>query len=268
MSNNTIISLGCSHSAGSEIDGKGDSNYNRKNSFGGVLARDYFKGDWDHQNFSICGGSNNRIFELTCAVLADIINKDGVLTPGDDRNFFFLIGWTSLNRVDLRYPGPERWTQCGDAFKLDQHMFPGAIGCNPKMIQNSDIRRAFEMAPWYADDALKQTQLASQIMAVQSMLRAYNIDFYMFNAIENYMRWSAEPPVNWNTDSVESMYKLIDTNTYYYPTDPHQNYYRWCTEQKGHTNMSNKYWHLGQEAHNDWAGHIFPEIKKTYEHVG
>ena len=38
MKNRILLISGCSHTGGSEIDGSQDSEYNRKNSYGGVLA--------------------------------------------------------------------------------------------------------------------------------------------------------------------------------------------------------------------------------------
>ena len=46
--------------------------------------------------------------------------------------------------------------------------------------------------------------------------------------------------------------------------DKHHNYYRWCTEVKGHAPKSQTYWHLGEEAHIGWAEHIYPEIINAY----
>ena len=42
------------------------------------------------------------------------------------------------------------------------------------------------------------------------------------------------------------------------------NYYRYCTEVKDHKNVTNKYWHLGEAAHEDWAELIYPEIINAY----
>ena len=39
MKEKILLIAGCSHSAGSEIDGKEDSAANRKNSFGGLIAK-------------------------------------------------------------------------------------------------------------------------------------------------------------------------------------------------------------------------------------
>ena len=49
---------GCSHSAGSEIDGNQDSSYNRDNAFGSVLAK---KLGYRPLNISVTGATNSGI---------------------------------------------------------------------------------------------------------------------------------------------------------------------------------------------------------------
>ena len=68
-----FLSFGCSHTAGSEIDGRGDSDYNRQHSYGAKLAEKF--GYDEHLNFAQCGGCNQRIFVLTTQVINEIIHK-------------------------------------------------------------------------------------------------------------------------------------------------------------------------------------------------
>ena len=68
-----LLSFGCSHTAGSEIDGLGDSDYNRQHSYGAKLAKKLGYGE--HLNFAQCGGCNQRIFVLTTQVINEIIHN-------------------------------------------------------------------------------------------------------------------------------------------------------------------------------------------------
>ena len=56
--NGVFISLGCSHTAGSEIDSMGDNDEQRQKSYGAKLAEKF---GYQHLNYAQCGGSNHRI---------------------------------------------------------------------------------------------------------------------------------------------------------------------------------------------------------------
>jgi len=273
MSDGTVISFGCSHTAGSEIDGMGDSDYNRQHSYGAHLAKKF---GYDHMSFALCGGSNHRIFVLTTQVLKEIIVGTCNLVPHLRKNhkYFFLIGWTSLNRFDLRYSNDEIYEQCGDAGdKLDSKIIPACVGMNPKIINDKDLRRTIKYIPYVTDNVVMADQLASYIFALQTMLETNNIDYYMFNAIENHFktdyftqdRYDVHAKPTWRPGNT-TLYDNIDETKYYHPKSYTENYYRWCLS-KGHKNQSNKYWHLGEPAHIDWANHIYPEILNVYPHL-
>ena len=257
MSEGTVISFGCSHTAGSEIDGVGDSDYNRQHSYGAHLAKKF---DYDHMNFALCGGSNQRIFLLTTQVLKEIIVGTCNLVPHLRKNhkYFFLIGWTSLNRFDLRYSNHLVYGQAGDAGDyLDDKIVPVTSGTNPNLVEDKDLRR-----------------ILNYIFALQTMLETNNIDYYMFNAIENHFktdyftqdRYDVHAEPIWRPGNT-IIYDNIDETKYYHPKSYIENYYRWCTSH-GHENQSNKYWHLGEPAHIDWANHIYPEILNAYPNLG
>ena len=195
MSEGTVISFGCSHTAGSEIDGLGDSDYNRQHSYGALLAKKF---GYDHMNFALCGGSNQRIFLLTTQVLKEIIVGECNLVPHlrEHHKYFFLIGWTSLNRTDLRYNNDQRllskkeiklqkmngiaeeiYEQCGDAGdKLDNKIIPACVGMNPSIINDRDLRRTIEYIPYITNNVVMADGLASYICALQTMLETNNID--------------------------------------------------------------------------------------------
>ena len=274
MSEGTVISFGCSHTAGSEIDGLGDSDYNRQHSYGAILAEKF---GYDHMNFALCGGSNQRIFVLTTQVLKEIIVGACNLVPHLRKNhkYFFLIGWTSLNRTDLRYSNDEIYEQGGDAGdKLDGKIIPACLGMNPNLIFDKDLRRTIKYIPYIADNVVMADCLASYIFTLQTMLETNNLDYYMFNAIENHYqtdyfsrkRYDQDAEPDWRPGNT-FIYDNIDETKYYHPKSYTENYYRWCLS-KGHTNQSNKYWHLGAAAHVDWANHIYPEILNAYPNLG
>lgn len=268
-----LISLGCSHTAGSETLGVGDSDEQRQLSYGAKIAE---KWNYQHLNYAQCGGSNHRIFDQFCTIMNDIETGYGYYAPiREDYNYFFLIGWTSLNRLDLRYKQEDdnEWKQAGDyGLRADNKYIPATVGTNPLMLKDKEIRKAFDMAYVWADDVIAANRLASYIYAIQNMMITSPYKYYMFNAIENYYdtHQSVRPKANGAPITFppfvgnQKIYYNIDEKFYYKPMDKHHNYYRWCTEVKGHAPKSQTYWHLGEEAHIDWAEHIYPEIINAY----
>lgn len=280
MSRRILISFGCSHSAGSEIDGVGDSDYNRQNSYGAILTKKF--GFDRHINYALCGGSNQRIFTLTTQVLSEIINNESKMIPFPRKHceYFFLIGWTGLNRFDLRYSEDNDYIyhQCGDAGDMvDPKIIPACAGMNPRLIDEVDKRRALDHIHDITDDRIMAEYLASYIFSLQTLFKYHQVEYYMFNAIENFYKTdgfhkdrltpihNGKTHMSWRPGNT-IIYDNIDTKYYYHPKSRNKNYYRWCLA-KGHTNQSNKYWHLGQAAHQDWADHIYPEIINVYPHL-
>ena len=279
-----FLSFGCSHTAGSEIDGRGDSDYNRQHSYGAKLAEKF--GYDEHLNFAICGGSNQRTFVLTTQVINEIIHNETSLIPYNDAEYFLLIGWTSLNRFELRYSDDNEYIYklCGAAGeKVDQKLIPTCIGMSPQLINEKDLQRTAEFIPYITNPIIMADYLASFAFSVQQLCDIHGIKYYMFNAIENFHKTDGAHPKftkDQNKDIVShlefqnyrpgnlNIYKHLDRTRYYHPDSYELNYYRWCTNVKGHSNKSNKYWHLGEEAHQDWADHIYPEIVNAYPDMG
>ena len=267
-----LISLGCSHTAGSETLGVGDSDEQRQLSYGAKIAE---KWNYQHLNYAQCGGSNHRIFDQFCTIMNDVESGYGYYAPiREDYNYFFLIGWTSLNRLDMRYKQEDQneWKQAGDyGLRADNKYIPATVGTNPLMLKDKEIRKAFDMAYVWADDVIAANRLASYIYAIQSMMTVSPYKYYMFNAIENFYYTHTSNPPKPHQDITfppfvgnQKIYTTIDEKYYYKPMDKHFNYYRWCTEVKGHAPKSQTYWHLGEQAHIDWAEHIYPEIMNAY----
>lgn len=87
-----ILINGCSHTAGSEIEGSGigEGNYNRDNCFGAKLAR---KLGVVYTNIALPGASNDYINRSTAMWILD--------NPGLAKRTLFLIHWTGSSRSEL-----------------------------------------------------------------------------------------------------------------------------------------------------------------------
>lgn len=250
MSKGTIIGVGCSHTAGSEIDGWGDSEYNRNHSFVAKLAE---KLDYDHINLGICGGSNKLIYLNTLKALSDIETNSKKLAPnGKDHKYLFLIGWTSINRTELRYSDDNKfvWSHCGPASKLDQKIIPWCTGSSLNLIGQRDIRHLLQQFDHLLVDHKLMTQFFSaHVYSLQKILKSSGHQWYMFNAAEPH------PIIEENEDLV----KCFDFTRYHNPFEKTSTFYWYCRDVLGFQNVG-RYWHLGEEAHVAWANFLYERI--------
>ena len=88
-----LLAAGCSHTAGSEIDGTEDSEYNRQNSFAGILAE---KLDRKLINIASHGSSNPTIARSVLEWFDE--NYKG------DMDVFTLVGWAESSRMEIPTP--------------------------------------------------------------------------------------------------------------------------------------------------------------------
>lgn len=89
-----VLINGCSHSAGSEIEGSGigEGNYNRENSFGAQFAKAL---NCSYTNIAYPGASNDYIARTTLYWILD--NKELA------KRTLFLIHWTGTDRTEYFY---------------------------------------------------------------------------------------------------------------------------------------------------------------------
>ena len=82
---NHLLVNGCSHTAGSEIEGSGigEGNYNRQNCYAAQIAK---KLNWEYTNIAMPGGSNDYIKRTTMLWILD--------NPERAKNTHFFINWT------------------------------------------------------------------------------------------------------------------------------------------------------------------------------
>ena len=102
MSKNKAYILGCSHVAGSEIEGWGIGHctkYNLENSFLAQLARML---NYEPENLAIPGASNDYIFRTFMYLI-----NGNIIEPND----IVLVFWTGEERIEIQDPISKKWIQ-------------------------------------------------------------------------------------------------------------------------------------------------------------
>lgn len=228
-----LVTIGCSHTSGSMIDGKnGTSWHNKQNSFGGQLAEKY---QMAHFNLGVPGGSNQYIYRATIRFINNFMHEN------DD--YIFLIGWTSTNRVEMRYPENSTYTHKVIGDFLDTKYVPFTVGTNPLLYQTSELRQMDKLCPLIFYENQLATDWAVYAYTLQNLLKNKNIKYYMFNTCHDI------PVLDDNKDIIDA----LDKNLYYNPTDIDSSMLYWALN-KGFEKTS--CWHLKQDGHTAWAAHL------------
>lgn len=229
----TLVTIGCSHTAGSMIDGRtGTSWHNKHNSFGGLLAEKY---KMSHYNLGVPGGSNEYIYRGTIRFINNFMH--------DIDDYIFLIGWTSTQRMELRYPEQSHYVHKMIGDFLDQKYIPFTLGTDPKLYHTREAKELTKFAPLLFYDKLLENDWAMYAYTLQQLFKNRNLKYYMMNTCHDL-------PVN---DTNKLFVDNLDTNFYYNPTDFDSSMLYYALN-KGYEKT--ECWHLKADGHLMWAEHL------------
>lgn len=236
---------GCSHSAGSEIDGKQDSRYNRDNAFGSVLAA---KLGYRPINLAISGSANSGIARSVLMWFDENYNPETM-------DVYVIVGWTESSRLEI--PAKHR--------PSDFHSGNPAVDWYDSS-SNSYLRINYG---WVGSDAFEKSivsgyqkfmaenetyleyQSATNVLTIQYFLKSLNVPYIMCNTMHMFV--PKDPFVSY-------LLKMIDKKCYYnYDKDQNEAFY-WKYKHLGYENVKAKYWHHGEEPHRLYAEELYKFI--------
>ena len=215
------------------IDGQnGTSEVNKQNSFAGQIAK---RLKAKHYNLSLNGASNQYIFRIANQVLSQVT---------DSSSTFFIIGWTSPTRLELRndtskFPGhPEGY---------DDHYIPFSVGANKENFSKEYKRLLSNYGPALCNTTMLIDHWTCYCIALQNLFAQHKIRYIMCNTMQ---------PIE-QTGNNSEMIKMIDTSNYYKPFDVDASFYNWATPNYKRTTCH----HFPLKAHKDYAVKIMKEMK-------
>ena len=235
----TVVSIGCSHTHGSMIDGKnGTSVYNKEHAYGAVVAS---RLGYKHINMGLPGGSNQYIQRATVKFI------NNYMDPNED--YIFLIGWTSSNRIEMRYPEDKNYEHVILGDLMDLKYVPFSMGTNPKLFHTKEMRQMIEMSPLFFDNDTMNYNWATYAYTLEHMFKSMGLKYYMFNTCH-------ELPVNaMNKKIVESL-----DNTYYLdPTNVKNSMLYWGLDRGFE---KTECWHLKEDGHMAWGDSLVYKLKE------
>lgn len=247
MKQKIMLIAGCSHAAGSEIDGTQDSKYNRQHSFGNILSS---KLGYTSINMAEPGSTNPTIAR-------SILQWFSEKYDADTMEVFVLIGWTDVTRMEVTVQ-ENNWNPNSMSFndylassgKDYNRINMGWPGVWPK-------EKIF-IAEYHKFIAKNENYLeilsANLMLQIQYFLQSNKINYLMCNSTHMFGK---------HNKSTEFYLDLIDSAKYYNMRDNEQSFYI-KYKNAGYTNPKAKYWHHNETPHALYADelYIFLEANK------
>jgi len=237
---------GCSHSAGSEIDGTEDSHYNRDNAYGAVLAK---KMGYRPLNISLNGATNSGIARSILSWFHEEYNPDTM-------DVFVIIGWTESTRMEV--PAKKRacyYNEGNSASPWFDSSSNSFFRINFGWHGNTDDEK--EMIPPYhqfmaENETILENWSATDVLMTQYYLKSLGIDYVMCDTMHMFAP---------NEHFTSYLVNKIDKTRYYnVGTDESQAFY-WKYRHMGYTNDKAQYWHHSEEPHRLYAEELYNFIK-------
>lgn len=239
---------GCSHSAGSEIDGDQDSDYNRTNSFGSLLCS---KLDYEPLNIAINGATNSGISRSILNWFRENYDKNTM-------EVFVCVGWTESSRLEAPALDRHHYYHTGNPnipwYDKDADMF---YRVNFGWFGTSEYEK--EMIAQYhkfmADNLLLlETYAAKEVLMIEYFLKSMGIPYVMCSTMHMF-----QP----NELYTRNMVSHIDSSRYYnLNTNQDQSFY-WKYRNMGYHNEKAKYWHHNEEPHRLYAEELYNFVKEN-----
>lgn len=245
MKEKIALIAGCSHSAGSEIDGNLDSGYNRDNSFGSLLAN---KMGYRPLNISINGATNTGIARSI------LMWFDQNYKP-DEMDVYVIIGWTESSRLEIPAkhrpsdfhsgnPSIEWYDSSANSYLRINYGWEGSGSYEKEIIPKYHQFMA-------ENETYLEYQAASNVLLVQYFLKSLNVPHVMCNTMHMFVP---------DDHFVSYLLKMID-GRYYYNFDKGQDEsFYWKYKNLGYENSKAKYWHHSEEPHRLYAEELYKFI--------
>jgi len=232
----TVLIAGCSHAAGSEIDGTEDSPYNRRKSFGGVFSSRLGAKDI---NISLVGATNPMIARSVLEWFQNNYDEE-------HEDLFVLIAWTETSRLEI--PLLDRMHNYKSSNTAVSWFSPSAdhfLQINQGW--KGQTKEEKKMLPFYhrfiADNLIYLEIITlNLILQIQYFLESKKINYMMCNTMNSF-----------DKNRCLELYKGMINKTKYFNFDKDDEGFYWKYKNLGFVNEKAKYWHHGEEAHNLYA---------------
>lgn len=239
-----MLIAGCSHVAGSEIDGTEDSLYNRDNSFGNVLAKTL---GYEPYNIALNGATNSGIARSILHWFKNYYNPE-------EMDVGVVIGWTESTRVEVpsnRIAGYDASSKFPAWFdNTCKRFYRINLGYEGWDAEEKEITKYFHKFI-VNNGSFMEMMTANWVLQLQYFLSMHQIKYVMCNTLHVFTLPNKH---------VEMYTDLID-KTKYMDWNNNENCFFWKYRNSGYDNPKAKYWHHNEVPHRLYAGELYNFIE-------
>ena len=239
MKNKILLISGCSHAAGSEIDGSEDSHFNRSKSFGNLLAEML---EYKAVNISSLA-SNNQCIART------IIEWFDKVYDAETMDVKVLVAWTESTRLDVpvnRDTHYEQWNIAQDFISLVSKKYI-KVNLGYKGSDAEEIEIIKSCHKFIVENPIFIELLsANLVLQMQYFFEKNNIDYLMCDTMHMFTE----------SEHMKFYLEQINKKKYYGLTDNDRSFY-WKYRNLGYSNPKAKFWHHGEEPHYLFAKELY-----------
>lgn len=236
---NHLFINGCSHTAGSEIEGSGigEGNYNRENCFGAQLAA---KLGVDHINIALPGGSNDYINRSTYLWILDNLELA--------KRSLFLIHWTGSNRSEIFFDN----SNTDSYWKFVPYVPDRNVGhvhtSHYAPVFPNDQKRTLEILSknMFLNEEHWEINRYLNVINLQTILEAYGIPYVFRNSFQSCAIG----------DRYSYYRSKIKSENFYKFSDNSESFFEHCISA-GFSVEGQQYWHHRKDAHTYWANRLY-----------
>lgn len=246
MKEKILLISGCSHAAGSEIDGTSDSSYNREHSFGNLLAEKLGR---RAINISLSGSSNQGIARTVLEWYEKSYNADTM-------DLMVLVAWSESSRMEIPMYRPthyEDWNKSSDFVSEVSQGFCrvnfGYKGTHKEEQEMIARCHAFMVDPM--NQVYLETISACMVLKMQYFFNLHNIPYLMCDTMHMFSE----------SEHLDFYMSLIDKTKYINIRNEDDSFY-WKYNKLGYKNARAEYWHHDEIPHRLFADELFQFINK------
>jgi hypothetical protein len=248
MKEKLLLIAGCSHAAGSEIDGTEDSVYNRHRCFGSNLATRLGR---KPINIATAGNNNSGIARSILKWFSSTYNPKKM-------DVMVLVAWTDSTRLELplenvKNTPPE--PNCANWFDVTSMSFYRTVMGYTGNKDNPDEVQMLEKIQRFIVENERFVEIVSlnYILQIQYFLQSKKVDYLMCNSM---------PVFDAHTKHLGYYLNLIDATKYYGIYNSEQAFFP-KYRKEGYVNPKAKYWHHDEIPHGIFTEELYSFIEEN-----
>lgn len=248
MKEKFLLIVGCSHAAGSEIDGTQDSVYNRQHSFGNLLANKLGR---KPINIASNSATNQTISRTIIEWFSKCYNPDAM-------DLVVLVAWSESTRIDLPMYRPVWYEHFNPASDFVSEASRDYIRINLGYKGGTDeekfmIGRAHEFIA--NNTPFVEIITANLLLQIEYFLKMKQVEYIMCNTMTMFedrsLQW-----LNFYLDQIDASHYLNMRNN--------DECFYWKYRNLGYTNSKAEYWHHSEEPHKLYAEELYKFYSNKY----